>query len=247
MRVRALSDLHLNPMQTHGGFPYVDCGEDVCILAGDIDEGMAGVMWAERNIPNHIKVLYVPGNHEYYGNDYQALNQKFKDHNTYGSHVRVMLNSIETIDDIVFVGTTLWTNFKLYHNPLSPIIWKQGLNDSMYIRFNQKVLQADDVINLNREALHFLDNIDGDVLITHYGPATSDITRWRGNNLTPGFMTDIPEDIHGKFKYHIHGHTHEALRYKNPGLPEVICNPKGYSNNYGRENKDFRECLIIEI
>lgn len=247
MKVKVLSDLHLHTMHTNGDFAYVEHGEDICVLAGDIAEGMAGVVWAERNIPRHIRVLYVPGNHEYYGENYQTLNAKFKEHNVYGSHVRVMLNSVETIEGRRFIGSTLWTNFKLYHNPLSGIQWKQGLNDSVYIRYHGHVFQPDDMVELNREAIKFLASVEGDVLITHYCPSTSDITKYRGDKLTPGFMTEIPEIIHNKFTYHIHGHTHEPLRYKVPRGPEVICNPRGYSNRYVTENCEFQDNLIIEV
>jgi 3',5'-cyclic AMP phosphodiesterase CpdA len=234
-------------MEAHWGFVYQDNGESVCILAGDIAEGMAGVRWAERYIPYHIQVLYVPGNHEYYGENYQTLNDKFRDHNTRGSHVKVLLDSVHTIQGRRFVGTTLWTNFKLYNNPLSPIQWKQGLNDSVYIRYNGYVFQSDDMISLNRNSLKFLDNTEGDVLITHYCPSTSDITKYRGDVLTPSFMTEIPEGIHNKFAYHIHGHTHCSLRYKIPRGPEVICNPRGYASKYSTENQEFQSDLIIEV
>lgn len=247
MKVRILSDLHLSPLSLDGGFHYKDYGEDVCILAGDIGEGMQGVRWAERNIPDHIQVLYVPGNHEYYGQEYHELNDKFYTHNVYGSHVRVLINSVATINGVTFAGSTLWTNFRAYNNPLSPLLWKGGLNDSIYIRYGNRSIEAEDLIALNEASLDFLDKVTANILITHYCPSTSDITKWKGNPLTPGFVTEIPENIHRKFEYHIHGHTHEYLRYKNPGLPEVICNPRGYSNRFANENARFQEDLIIEI
>lgn len=51
VRTRIMSDLHLNPLSKTGDFRYEDLGEDVCILAGDISEGMSGVYWALDNIP----------------------------------------------------------------------------------------------------------------------------------------------------------------------------------------------------
>lgn len=246
MRIKILSDIHINPVSMNGGYNYIDHGEDVCVLAGDIGEGMTGIIWAYHNIPAHIKVVYVPGNHEYYGEDIVYLNQKMREH-PYGYNIHVLNNDTYSIGGITFAGSTLWTDFKLYDNPLSAVLWKQGLNDSVYIRNNGGKLTSDAVEDMNRKSLQFLDKVDADILVTHYCPSTSDITRWRGHALTPGFATRIPEHIHNKFKYHIHGHTHDSLRYKVPGGPEVICNPKGYSNAYGSENSGFQDDLIIEI
>lgn len=61
MRIHLLSDLHnefsaFTPEQ-------LDC--DVVILAGDIDLKARGVEWAKQSFSG--PVLYVPGNHEFYG------------------------------------------------------------------------------------------------------------------------------------------------------------------------------------
>lgn len=243
MLVKILSDLHLHPLRND--YRYVDHGEYVCILAGDIAEGMRGVNWATMNIPNHIHVLYVPGNHEYYGNDYLELNRNFVAHNRAAdSNTTVLLNNTVEIGGVSFAGSTLWTNFNVYGGgPIAEMDWKSGLNDHEWIKFGGRKILSSDIISLNRESLDFLSSANADVLITHYAPEFSETPRWKGHPLTPGFLTKIPYNTHKKFKYHIHGHTHSNFDYDTPYGTRVICNPRGY---FGESNT-FNGELVINI
>ena len=240
MLVKILSDLHIH---SSNPFKYIDHGEYVCILAGDISVGMAGVNWALANIPKHIRTLYVPGNHEYYGYDVLELNKNFEEFNKSDRHVVVLNNKTVEVSGKRFVGTTLWTDFQLYNDPLSPFVWYNGLNDSFYIKYGGAGVTSRDYINMNEESLKFLEGAEGDVLITHYGPEFSESDQWKGHRLTPGFLTKIPETIYSKFKLHVHGHTHSNFDYLTHHNTRVICNPKGYS----MENSGFNQELIVNI
>lgn len=242
MLVKCMSDLHWHA--SGNDHKYVDHGESVCILAGDIAEGLRGVNWALYTIPKHIKVLYVPGNHEYYGNEYFALNERFREHNSKNTHVTVLLNDTIEIGGIVFAGTTLWSDFNVYKTQeAAKVHWRNGLNDHTWIKYGDNRIEADDFIFLYDESLAFLSKVDADVLISHYGYKDSESTRWKYHPLTPGFISDIPESIHSKFKYHFHGHTHTTFDYVKDYGTRVICNPKGYF----MENTFFNEELVIDI
>jgi hypothetical protein len=71
MKVRILSDLHLEFQDWKP--PKVDA--DVVVLAGDIHVGARGVDWARRSFPLS-PVVYVPGNHEFYGEHIQAVTEE---------------------------------------------------------------------------------------------------------------------------------------------------------------------------
>lgn len=243
MRVKILSDLHLN---AYDKFQYIPLDEEVCILAGDIAEGSYGVLWAQKNIPENIRVLYVPGNHEYYGHEYFKLNEVFRTLNRMDTHVKVLIDDTETINGVKFVGSTLWTDFNLYGTyALSSTHWKHGLNDSRYMKYQDRPIEAQDFINMNAQALSFIRENPGDVLITHYCPNRSVHSRYQGDPYTPGFASNIPEDIVSPFKLHAHGHTHSSFDYISAHyLPRVICNPKGYRvENYDEFDPD----LIVDI
>lgn len=73
MKIYVLSDLHLEfaPME------YVDTASDVVVVAGDIDLKLKGLRWIEENIQEK-PVLYVLGNHEFYGGAHPRLVEKSK-------------------------------------------------------------------------------------------------------------------------------------------------------------------------
>jgi 3',5'-cyclic AMP phosphodiesterase CpdA len=68
MKLRVLSDLHLEFLDWTP--PAVEA--DVVVLAGDIHGGVRGVEWARRQFPD-TPVIYVPGNHEFYGGRLQDV------------------------------------------------------------------------------------------------------------------------------------------------------------------------------
>jgi len=63
-----LSDLHLE----HAPYPGPPADADAIVLAGDISTGTRGVSWA-REWAADRPVLYVAGNHEFYGQELLAL------------------------------------------------------------------------------------------------------------------------------------------------------------------------------
>ena len=62
MKIHILSDLHLEFQD----MPIPDVNADITIIAGDIHLGMKGLRWLRQ-----IKrpVIYILGNHEFYGAD----------------------------------------------------------------------------------------------------------------------------------------------------------------------------------
>lgn len=61
-RLRIFSDLHLEFF----AWTPPPAAADVVVLAGDISVGVHGLQWARRQFPD-TPVVYVPGNHEFYG------------------------------------------------------------------------------------------------------------------------------------------------------------------------------------
>jgi predicted phosphohydrolase len=246
MLVKLVSDLHLG--YKYPEYRYVDHGESVLILAGDISTGMKGIEWAEEYIPKHIKVLYVPGNHEYYGYDYALLQSRYAEYNRKETNIQIMLNDCVEIDNIEFYGTTLWTDFNLYGVPeFSGSKWQRGLNDANFIKYRGSSIIPQNFINWNKESLDFLSKVKPSktsVLITHYCPDLSIHHVYRDDPLTPGFATKIPKEIHEKFNYHFHGHTHCSMNYSYSYGTKVRCNPKGYGAENGIE---FNEELVLDI
>jgi len=75
MKLAIFSDLHneFTPWTP----PETVKKADVVILAGDIDVGVKGVLWAAKTFSQ--PVVYVPGNHEYYKGVYQTVLKKMRE------------------------------------------------------------------------------------------------------------------------------------------------------------------------
>ncbi len=112
MRILVLSDLH-NDFGSRFEAPAE--GYDVAIIAGDIDcPGRKGAFWAglPESFPSATRVIYVPGNHEFYGSLMQPELAAMKKR-AQGSVVHVLDSDEIVVDGVRFLGCTLWTDFAL--------------------------------------------------------------------------------------------------------------------------------------
>lgn len=233
MKIRLLSDLHTEfrlPYKTQSFAEYR--GEDVLVLAGDIASGSTNTMdvikfFLDKGFP---KVVYVPGNHEYYGTGFDEFNAKMENkcYNTPGAYF-LNPDAVE-IDGVLFVGGTLWTNFG--DNPLSQSAARRGINDFRMIRD----------FDVNRCAKTYYQHFDfikdqyehrngrKVVVVTHFLPARECIApRFRGPDLINDyFANNLGEYISTMSDTTwLFGHTHDATDIL-LGDTRVVANPHGY-------------------
>src|ERR1700730_15180911 len=130
-----MSDVHLEStrdwdLPSGGSRPQFD----VMVVAGDLIPRMErGVAWLRERVTNR-PVLYVPGNHEFYGCDIDRTVEKARQAAA-GTNVRILQNDSVEIDGVLFVGGTLWTDFALLGNPDHAMqIAGYGINDYHRIR-----------------------------------------------------------------------------------------------------------------
>jgi len=111
MKLYVVSDLHL---EFAGFTPDHDAADaaDVIVLAGDIYLGVQGIAWAQRTFAGK-PVIYVAGNHEFYGGYWDALLPELKEQAAQ-SNVHFLENGAVTIEGFCFLGTTLWTDFEFF-------------------------------------------------------------------------------------------------------------------------------------
>jgi hypothetical protein len=124
MKIALASDLHLE----FGTISLENEGADVLILSGDIivaerlgDRDLYNIM-GEASQSNRYHtfmqecsarfphVIYVAGNHEHYDGDFATTIPKLKEKFSYLSNVYILDKEMKTIDDVTFIGGTLWTN-----------------------------------------------------------------------------------------------------------------------------------------
>jgi predicted phosphodiesterase len=251
MKIRVLSDLHL---EFHDWNPP-DAEADVIVLAGDIHSGTRGVEWARRQFPV-TPVLYVPGNHEFYGRDLQqTLSELQQAGRRFG--VDVLHGRGVVISGIRFLGATLWTDFAL-HGTDAPSI-ERAMNDAKYGMSDFSVIRhgADGLFRPQHARAMHLEQADWirqrlaeefsgpTILVTHHLPHRRSIHRkYLGSALNPSFASDLSALMGPPVALWIHGHTHDSCDYTEAGT-RVICNPRGYVPF--EINARFDPILTIEI
>ncbi len=251
MKIHILSDLHLE----YSSFTPPMVGADVVVLAGDIHKGMRGILWARTTWPD-TEIIFVPGNHEYYGSEIGIENEQFEmAARVYGVHV---LNRGEVvIGGVRFIGATLWTDFNLFDEEERPYAFSAGLNgltDFRVIEFGSQTFMPQDSAELNKLDVVWLEAklkhepFDGKtVVVTHHLPSMRSVEeRYKKELLSASFASHF-DHLMGFSSLWIHGHTHESMDYDVNGT-RVLCNPRGYcKTGQPPENKQFNTALVVEL
>ncbi|MET0679989.1 MAG: metallophosphoesterase [Burkholderiales bacterium] len=244
MRIRVLSDLHLEAAP----FDPPAAPADVVVLAGDIDNGPAGVEWAKARFD--APVLYVAGNHEPYDGEFHATQAALRDAAT-GSRVQFLDRGETVIGGVRFLGCTLWTDFALVGEAgrkLALEKYAAWLVDYRAIRWHDRQFSVADSTGLHaadrawlaRQLRHPFPGAT--VVITHHVPHPASIApRLADHPLNPAFVSNL-EDLMGHARLWIHGHTHHAFDYTVRGT-RVLSNPRGYAG----EETGFRADLVVEV
>lgn len=251
VKIRVLSDLHLEIQ----GWTPPHAEADIVVLAGDIHSGVRGVEWARRQFPL-IPILYVPGNHEFYGRD---LQETISDLQKTGRRfaVDVLCGRGVVIGGLRFLGTTLWTDYALHGADDRSIAHamkdaKYGMSDFSVIRHGSHgPFRPEHARSMHLEQVCWLrerlaDEFSGaTILVTHHLPHPRSIHRkYCGSRLNPSFASDLSYLLGPPVALWIHGHTHESFDYIEEGT-RVVCNPRGYGPF--ELNAAFDPILTIEI
>jgi Icc-related predicted phosphoesterase len=248
VKLLVASDLHFE-FHRDGGITLAEelgrTDADVLVCPGDLSNA-AGIWDALLLLLERFQhVIFVFGNHEFYGSNIGAVREKVKKlqrrlpsmGNVYGQ-LHVLDHSTCEIEGRRFVGTTMWTPYfqgiELRHHIL---------ND-----FEQIGGAAERVYQENAIALKFLAETvtSEDIVLTHHLPSSkSTPERFEGSEINCFFVCDMEELIQERQpKLWVHGHTHDSMDYT-IGLTQVVCNPFGYA---GLEiNPAFNAELVIEV
>jgi Icc-related predicted phosphoesterase len=255
MRIQVLSDLHAELDARRAKSDVVDLGADLVVLAGDIDQGDAGVRWAAEMWPD-TPVVYVVGNHEHYGARIGEATERSR-RAAAGTNVHVLERESVTIDGVRILGATLWTNLNLAGDP-AWARWRlaQALTDYQAILGPQRRLRPRDTQMLHALTVAWLDDLleaphEGPtIVVTHHAPSPRSLMRrqqapdespWTA--MDAAFASDL-EWLITEFApaLWIHGHTHRSCDYRIGGT-RVVSNQRGY---YG-ETTGWDPALVLEV
>lgn len=281
MNIQLLSDLHLESNPHFTAQPLL--GADVLVLAGDIGSYQAGSLLTEQSIADFglarfsplpvneggagwpTPVLFLPGNHEYDGLDFDEARQRLKQ--TCERLGMVWLESDTVVlQGVRFIGTTLWTDFDALTSDQArrgDITLSEQLKGrekafraaNFYLKKNHSFRQGEPMLasDLREESLkcqawlraELEKPFDGSsVVITHFAPSLlSADPRYGLVPGTAGFCNSLDE-LFPHVNLWLHGHLHCAVDYKKQGC-RVVANPLGYARK--GEQDGYRADLLIEV
>jgi hypothetical protein len=271
VKIQLMSDLHLESHPAYHARPAP--GADLLVLAGDVGSYQSGSQLQgddfglERFSPKHgwpVPVLYVPGNHEYDNLDFDATHERLR-----ATCDRLGITWLErevvVIDDVRFVGTTLWADFDAlvvrpgHPEPTVQQLLKQRhkafraanyyLQKAAAMRHGEPMMaegwreQALVCEAWLRAAL--AQRFDGTtVVVTHFAPSLrSADPRYGVTPATAGFCNSL-NDLVAQADYWLHGHLHCQQDYLESGC-RVLANTLGYASK--GEQEGFREQFVLEL
>ena len=251
MRLHVLSDLHLE----YSAFAVPEVEADVLVLAGDIGPGGTGIEWMRRNLDGR-PVIYVAGNHEFYGQDLPGLIGRLRDA-AVGSQIHVLENDELVIDGVRFLGCSLWSDFDFSgpeNRAASMRVCERLVNDYRQIRPSglDRLLTAQDTRDLHVASRAWLatrlaSHHDGPtVVVTHHAPL---IRRPENTNALLGaiggaFASDLTELMDGEaVDLWIFGHIHRMVDTEVNGT-RALSNQRGYPHE---PVSGFDPALVVEV
>ena len=269
MKIRIASDLHCcmwGNKNVEGDLKDVlphteDDKKSVLCLAGDV-----GLYTSYKyNIEPYLVALskrfkavcYVPGNHEWYGSSDWFGENDFWKYRNLPKNVHVLIDDFVKIDGVVFIGSTLWTDFD-NRNSVAMFHAESRMSDFECITkrigdaFSRRISPEDTVDRHYNSKKFIFDTLKmfkdkKCVVITHHMPSGLCVTeKFRGDLLNYAFHSELGNDITelGKPNIWIAGHTHSTVNTI-IGETQIIINPYGYM--FKETNREYNPTLIVEI
>lgn len=247
------------------------------VLAGDITVASKSipmerfVNFVQRCCDQFKYVVYIMGNHEHYGEAFHKtkakISERLQHHHLHNFHF--LDNSVAVLDNVAFVGTTLWTSGDNNH-PMVGMLW-EGMNDSRVIRYGSEgdpykyKFRASFMMAEHHRCRKFLFDAITEhkqqdrkvVCVVHHGvseqsiayeykdPKNGALNMFFVEELSYPLMESNPDLV-------IHGHVHNAFDYYIDSTQQycntrVVCNPRGYFEYEDYDSIGFDPFKVVEV
>ena len=281
MKIQLLSDLHLEVHPAWVATPAP--GADLLVLAGDIGSYQPGSQLTQLADPDFglgrfspkkgwpTPVLFVPGNHEYDGLDFDVAHARLRD-----TCARLGITWLErevvTCTDsqsqsVRFVGTTLWSDFDAL-GP-GPTVTPSGAALTQQLKARDKAFRAANYYlkktGATRHGLPLLaDAVRAQalqcqdwlfkalaepfagptVVVTHFAPSLASADPRFG--LVPGTagFCNALDALLPHAQLWLHGHLHAPSNYVKAGC-RVVANPLGYARKGEQSAFMAASCITL--
>ena len=203
-------------------------------------------------------VIYIMGNHEFYHGKFYASIDYMREECAKYPNIYLLEQDMKIIDDVVFVGGTLWTNMNR-RDPLTMHAIKDMMNDFRIIRNDQREYAAMsplDVAIRHDKTLGYIKHVVQEhkdkkcVVVGHHSPSFKSVheTYQAQTLMNGGYHSDLSEFIvdHPQIKLWTHGHTHYPFDYV-IGETRIVCNPRGYEGDGYSEDTGWNPNIVLEV
>lgn len=241
MKIQLLSDIHLE----FGDRDPVSTDADLVILAGDIHTKGRAFDWIRRHFPKQ-QVIYIAGNHEYYGGHLERMLDKLRAQSD--DHVRFMDQDELLIHGVRILAGTGWTDFRSTGNQAMAMWDARAMLDYKKIRTGTdfRKLKPTDVAARSAAFLSWLkaklhEPFEGKtVVVTHHAPLIPP-SHSSGSHLDASFSNSWV-DLVEQADLWLYGHTHLSADFT-IGRCRLVSNPLGYRG----EETGFDGDLLIRV
>lgn len=255
MKLWLLSDLHVDVNRRYPlALPSPRPEHDAVVIAGDICHGLDEAVWFIAGDELNAKpVIFVAGNHEFYGFDRHAELATGRAEAAKLANIHVLERDSIEIGEVTFLGCTLWTDYKyagVREQARAMHMASQRLNDHRLIANGRRVWTPQDALEEHEASRAWLEGqLEAPcerpkVVVTHHGPSRMSVgPSYRDDLLTAAFASNL-DHLVGKATLWVHGHMHAPADYMLGGC-RVVANPRGYAGI--KEDRAFDPGLVVDV
>lgn len=288
LKIAICSDLHLEfasiELKNDEKADVLILSGDICVAADILLPDPHNFLGSNRSKRYHEffenccaefpHVVYVVGNHEHYHGDFVNTVDYLKRCLGHLSNLHILEKEIFELNDVVFIGGTLWTDMNkedpltMYHiksmmndfrvitNSARDVNFKSfDENNNVIFKTRPAKFSPEDAIDEHKKMLDYIRIIyeqtppwKSVVVVGHHTPSHSSVhPRYAKEDLmNGGYHSDLSEFILDRpgIKLWTHGHTHELFDYMIAGT-RVVCNPRGY-DGYEDISDNFK-LKVVEV
>ena len=281
MNIQLISDLHLEAHPHWQATPVPDA--DVLVLAGDVGSYQSNSQLTDddfglsRFSPHHgwpTPVIFVPGNHEYDGMDFDAAHTRLR-----ATCHRLGLIWLEREvlfwptrpgdAPLRFIGTTLWSDFDALAPTRPSSQTPQAQLLAAQLKARSKAMRAADYYLIKtgttrhgapwlaaqvREQALVCQTWLGDalaqpfegrtVVVTHFAPSLHSADPRYGRTPGTAGFCNALDHLLPQATLWLHGHLHAPSNYSHQGC-HVVANPLGYARKNEQIHFDPALCVTL--
>lgn len=237
MLIKLISDLH---MEHHSPESKINFSEDACdllVIAGDICDApqvdwLCGQLTLLRISARADRLIYVPGNHDYWGTDFDEQQRNF-----FLCNKKLVYSNVEIANNVTTFtirGKTILAGTLWFKETTAARKGQRYFADFTRIRGNFTPYA------MFQDFHRKLSECKPDLVVSHHMPSTALISaRHKDSWMNPYFASDVPGIPKCTWCF---GHTHENMYTKIDGTT-FVCNPRGY-NSERHWLGDYHEVMI---